>query len=136
MADVEFGNLRDGGDGDHVIERQAMPCVRFDAVLGAQRCRIRQAAQFDAIGITMRVFARVQLDHRRTQAQRRVDLARVGFDKQADPYPRVEQLRNQRREVVVLSRRVEATLCRALLAPFGNDARGMRSVATCVRSPV
>ena len=32
MADVEFGNLRNGGDGNHIVEGQAMPGMRLDAV--------------------------------------------------------------------------------------------------------
>ena len=46
MADVELGQLRDGGDGDDIVERQPVPGVRFDPVLRRQRGHVGDPLQF------------------------------------------------------------------------------------------
>ena len=46
MPDIEFGELRDRGDGTDVVERQAVARMGFDAVLCRERGGFGQAAQF------------------------------------------------------------------------------------------
>ena len=45
MADVEFGKLRDRGNGDDIVIGKAVACVRFNAVFPCQRRRIGQTFQ-------------------------------------------------------------------------------------------
>ena len=77
----------------------------------------------------MRIATRVEFDDGGAEAHRRLDLPRIGFDEQADADSRIVQPRDDRREVVMLSRRVEPPLGRTLLALFGDDARRMRIMA-------
>ena len=83
MADVELCDLRDGSDWLNIVERETMPGVRFDAVLGSKCHCIGNPAKFGfALStLTMGVFASVEFDDGRAQPDRGFDLARVGFDK-------------------------------------------------------
>src|SRR3546814_8883716 len=71
----------------------------------------------------MRVAAGVKFDDGGAEAHRGLDLARVGFDEQADADARVVEAGDDGGEMIVLPRGVEPALGRALLALFGNDAR-------------
>ena len=99
VADVELGELRDGGDRLDVVVSQAVPGVRLDAVLGGERGHVGDLLQLDRdlLALGMRVFAGVELDHRRAEPQRGFELALVGGDEQADADAGVEQARDDRR---------------------------------------
>src|SRR4051812_8365279 len=86
MADVELGNLRDGGDRHDIVERQSMAGVRFDAVLYAERGAVGDALQLyrALLAVDMGVAAGVELDDRRSEAHRGGDLLFSRFDEQAD----------------------------------------------------
>ena len=131
MADIEFGDLRDGGDGRDIVEGQAMAGMRFDAVLGRQRGRIGDAAQFRRAraAVQMRIGPGVKFDHGRAKLDRGVDLRGVGLDEQADADARVAQLRDDGPQRLQLPCCVQPALGRALLALFRHDAGGMRPVA-------
>ena len=131
MADVELGELRDGSDRDDIVIGQAMAGVRLDPVLPRQRGGVGEAAEFGGafLALHMRIAAGVEFDDGRLQPHRRLDLARVGFDEQADANARVGQARHDRGKMVVLAGGVEPALGRALLALFGDDAGGVRRMA-------
>ena len=84
MADVELGQLGDGGDGCDIVEGQAVAGVRLDAVLGGERGGIGNALQFRGalLAFDMGVAAGVELDHRRAEPQGGVDLPLARFDEQ------------------------------------------------------
>ena len=73
MADVELGQLGDGGDRHDIVEGQAMAGMRLDAVLGGQRGGVGNALQFGGafLALDMGVAAGVELDHRRAEPDRR-----------------------------------------------------------------
>ena len=64
MADIEFGDLRDGGDGLDIFEGQAVARMGFDAILCRQRGGVRNTAQFGDLRVfdAMRIFAGVEFD--------------------------------------------------------------------------
>ena len=72
------------------------------------------------------VAAGVELDDRGTEAQRGFDLALGRLDEQADADAGGAELVDVIGELVVLPGRIEPALGRALLAPLGDDARGVR----------
>ena len=76
MADVELGELRDGGDGDDIVEGQAVAGVRLDAVLGRERGAVGDALQLGRalLALGMGVAAGVELDDRRAEPDRGGDL--------------------------------------------------------------
>ena len=51
MADVEFGQLRNGGNRLDIVEGQAMAGMRLDTVLDRQRRHVGNALQFDGPGL-------------------------------------------------------------------------------------
>src|SRR3546814_3727758 len=65
MADLEFGELRDRGDGDDILVSEAVAGVRFDAVLPRERGGIGEAAQFGGafLALDMRVAAGRSEEH-------------------------------------------------------------------------
>src|SRR3546814_15153991 len=105
MADVEFGELRDRRDGNDIFIGQAVPRVRFDAVLPRERGGVGEAAQFGGafLALDMRVAAGVEFDDGGAEAHRRLDLPRVGFDEQADADARVVETGDDRCEMIVLA---------------------------------
>ena len=72
--------------------------------------------------LDLAVAAGVQLDHRRAQRHRHVELARVGLDEQRDADAGIAEPRHHGLEVIVLADRVEPALGRPLLALLGHDA--------------
>ncbi|MCY1186533.1 hypothetical protein D9M73_274140 [compost metagenome] len=107
-----------------------MPGMDFDPVARRQSRRIRQTAQFDRLrfALELGIAPGVQLHHRRAQANRRVDLPRIGFDEQRDADACLAQRRHQRCQRGELPRRIEPALGGPLLALFGHDARGVGAV--------
>ena len=77
MADVELGELGDGGDRDDIVEGQAVAGVRLDAVLDRERGAVGDAlaARGALLALDVGVAAGVELDHRRAEAEGRLDLA-------------------------------------------------------------
>src|SRR3546814_5492472 len=78
MADVEFGELRDRRDGNDIFIGQAVPRVRFDAVLPRERGGVGEAAEFGGafLALDMRIAAGVEFDDGGAEAHRRLDLPR------------------------------------------------------------
>ena len=75
MADVELGQLRDCGDRRDIVEGQAVAGVRFDAVLGGKRgASAMRLIPPPLLARRMRVAAGVELDHRRAEPKRGLDL--------------------------------------------------------------
>ncbi len=131
MADVELGDLRNRSDGLHILEREAMAGMGFKPVLGGERGGICNAAQFMRERFTLRVRIRpsVQLDDRCAQRNCRLDLHRVRLDEQADANPGFAQPGDHGFQMIMLARRVEPALGGALLAPLGDKADGMGTMA-------
>ena len=130
MADVELGELRDGGDGSDIVEGQAVAGVGLDAVLGRQRGAVGDALKLGGalLALDMGVAAGVELDHRSAEPERRVDLLLARLDEQADADVRGAELVDIISEVIVLAGGVEPALGGPLLALFGDDAGGVRAV--------
>ncbi len=90
MTNVEFGDLRDRGDGLDIVEGQTMTCMGFDAIFCRKRGRICNPAQFGlgpfaiAIEQQMGIFTSVEFDNGSFELDRSVNLPGVGFDEQAD----------------------------------------------------
>ena len=80
MADVELGQLRDGGDRADIVEGEAVAGVGLDAVLDGERGAIGDALQLRGalLAVDMGVAAGVELDDRRAEPDRRVDLRSDG----------------------------------------------------------
>src|SRR5690606_20635373 len=131
VADIELGELGNGGDRLDVVVGQAVAGVRLDSVLRRQSGHVGDPAQLyrNLFAGGMRVFAGVKLDHRRPESQRRLELSLLWSDEQAHADARVEQARDDGLQVVVLPGRIEPTLGGAFLALLGHDAGGMRAVA-------
>src|SRR4029079_17798846 len=79
--------LRDGGDGNDVVEGEAVPGVRLDAVLDGERGAIAEPLEFDGplFAHDMGISAGVEFDDRGAEAERRFDLSLGRLDEQADP---------------------------------------------------
>ena len=77
MADVELGDLGDGGDRDDIVEGQAVAGMRLDAVLGGQRGAVGDTPQFGRalLALGVGIAAGVELDDRRAEPNRGFDLA-------------------------------------------------------------
>src|SRR5262245_20149170 len=78
------------------------------------------------IGNRVAPRAGVDLDHRRADGDRRLDLARLGGDEQRNADAGVLQPGDHRHERVVLTGHVEAAFRGPLLAPLGYKAGGVR----------
>ena len=130
MADIEFGQLRDRGDGDDIVIGQAVAGMGFDPVPGSERGAVGDSLQFghSVVSRRMGIAAGVELDHRCAEAQGRVDLALAGFDEQADPNPGLAQPVDERAQGLELAGRVEPALGGALLALLRDDAGGVGAV--------
>src|SRR5438270_13848143 len=130
MADVELGYLRDGRDRDHIVEGEAVPRVRLDAILHRECRRVRDPLQLRGalLALHMGVTAGVELDDRSAQTQRRIDLSLRRLDEQADADSGSRQLLDEIGKVIVLPGGIETALGGALLAPLPDDARRMRSM--------
>ena len=105
--------------------------MAFEAELLAERGGLLDAQKLGvALGaFDLAVAAGVQLDDRRAELHRHLELARIGLDEQRDADAGVAQPRDQRLQVIVLADRVEAALGGPLLALLGHDAGGMRAMA-------
>src|SRR3546814_19525709 len=66
MPDIEFGKLRNGGDGSDIVECEAMARMRFYAVFRRSRGGIGKATQLRAAfgSVQMRVTTCKKFDHR------------------------------------------------------------------------
>ena len=130
MADIEFGELGDGGDRGDVVEGETVTGMGLEAVLGGERGGVGEAAELFGAGFAfeMRVAAGVELDDRRAEADRSLDLGRVGLDEQADADVRGAELVDIISKLIVLPGRVEAAFGGPLLALFGDDAGGVGAV--------
>ena len=80
------------------------------------------------LALGMGVAAGVELDDRRAEQHRRLDLARVRLDEQRDADAGVGEARDERLQVIVLAEGVEPALGGHLLAPLGDDAGGVRAM--------
>src|SRR5687768_1898967 len=69
MPDVEFGDLRNGGDGDDIVEGETVAGMGLDPVLGGERGGIGEAAEFfhTGLAVAVGVAAGVEFDHRRAE---------------------------------------------------------------------
>ena len=78
VADVELGDLRDGGDRLDIVEGEAVAGMGLDAVLDGERGGVGDAAQLlgARLALGMGVAAGVELDDRRAEPHRGLDLAR------------------------------------------------------------
>ena len=87
MANIEFGQLRDGGYGRDIVKRQTMTGMGFNTVFGGQCGGIADPAEFGfAFGAgNMCIMSGVKFDDRRAEMNGGFDLARVRFDEQAYP---------------------------------------------------
>ena len=105
--------------------------MHFDPVLHGQRGRIGKPADFGDLRVACQIGIApgVQFDHGRAEPDCRVDLARIGFDEQRHADVRGAQFGHQRGQLIIVSCCVEPAFGRALLALFGDDARGVRAVA-------
>ena len=108
MPDVEFSELRDSGNRLDIIERQAVACMRFDAIFGGQSSRIGNTAEFDfaLCAFGMGIFARVEFHDWRAQADGGFNLAGLGFNEKANANIGVGKPGNDGCEMVVLACRV------------------------------
>ena len=73
MADIELADLRDRGDRDDIVERQAVAGMRLDAVLGGKRGGIGDSLELGRtrVAVEFAIAAGMNLDDRRAQAERR-----------------------------------------------------------------
>ena len=71
--------------------------------------------------------AGVDLDHRRADGERRLNLPRLGGDEQRDADAGLPQSANNGRENLMLAGHIEATLGGALFASLGHEAGGVRA---------
>ena len=108
MADIEFRDLRNGGDRLDILERESVSGMRLDTVFDRKRSRVGDPPQleFAVCTFAMRVFASMEFNNISTQTDRRFDLARVGLDEQADANIGLTQCRHNRRQVVMLACRI------------------------------
>ena len=113
--------------GRDIVERQAVPGMRLDAILGGERGHVGDPAQLDRLRLAdqMRVAAGMELDHRRAEPERGVELGLARLDEQADADPAALQPLDERAQRLKLPRRVQPALGGPLLAPLGDDAGGM-----------
>ena len=77
MADVEFRQLRDGGDRLDVLVGETVAGVRLDAVLDCECGEVGDLLELDGdlIALGVRVFAGVEFDHRGAELQGGFELA-------------------------------------------------------------
>ena len=68
----------------------------------------------------------MDLDHRRADRDRRLDLGGLGGDEQRDPDAGLVELGDRGRELRALPGGIEAAFGGALLAPLGHEAGGVR----------
>ena len=118
---LSSARLRDGGDGHDIVEGQAVAGVRLDAVLGGERGGIGDALQLGRplLALDMGVAAGVELDDRRAEPDRGLDLRFGRLDEQADADVRRAQPVDEIGQMVVLAGGVEPALGGPLLALSG-----------------
>src|SRR5689334_18420967 len=109
MADVELGDLRDCGDGNDVVEGQAVAGVRLDAVLHRQCRAVGNPLELDRSFFAFRVSVapRVELDDGGAEPQGGVDLPLGRLDEQAYADVGGAELVDVISEVIVLAGRIE-----------------------------
>ena len=122
-------------DRADVVEGQAVAGMHLEAEAVGERRHLGEPRQLGvaprgvAGEVGLAVGAGVQLDHRRADPVRGLDLPAVGGDEDRDPAAGVAQRRDEVRQPVLLARHLEPALGGALLAPLGNDADRVRPVA-------
>src|SRR5690606_19343263 len=101
------------------------------AILPGKRCSVSEAPELGRarLAFAMRVATGVKLDDGRLQTHRRLDLARIGLDEEADADARVRKARDDGCEMIVLPCGIEPALGRTLLALFRDNAGSVRRVA-------
>jgi hypothetical protein len=76
----------------------------------------------------VRIFTGVEFDHRRAEAQSRIELAFLRLDKQADTNPSIGKAGDDWRYLVMQARCIQPAFRGAFLTLFRDDAGGMRFV--------
>src|SRR5690349_19602391 len=111
MADVEFGQLRDGGHRDDIVEGEAVAGVRLNAVLDRKRRAIGDTLKLGRPLLTLdtSITTGVELDDRRAKTDGGGDLLLSRLDEQADADVRGAELVDVIGQVIVLPRGVEPT---------------------------
>ena len=127
LSSASWGMAAIGGD---IVEGQAVAGMGLDAVLDGERGGVGDAAQLGGarLALEMGVAAGVELDDRRAEPDRGLDLGRVGLDEQADADVRGAEPVDIISEMIVLAGGVEAAFGGPLLALLGDDAGGVRAV--------
>src|SRR5262245_20082189 len=132
MPDIELDDLRQRRDrlGGREVETMARvhlepePPRELRAVADALPFRLRR--RHPLVGQRIAPGAGVDLDDRRPDRDRRLDLPRLGGDEQRHADAGVLEPRDHGDERVVLTGDVEAAFGRALLAPLGHETGGVR----------
>ena len=75
----------------------------------------------------------MNLDHRRTQFRRHLDLARIGGDEQRNPDAGIAEPRDERRQRIALTDDIETAFGGEFLAPLRHETHRMR--LGCQRDP-
>src|SRR5690606_29497971 len=103
VADVELGELRDGGDRLHVVVSQAVARMRLDAVLGGESGHVGDLLELDCdlVAGRMGVFAGVKLDDGGSEPESRLKLALVRGNEQTDADARIAQAADDGLQVIV-----------------------------------
>ena len=136
LSSASWGMAAIGGTLSKVRPWPAWGSMPF---LRGERGGVGDAAQLGGarLALEMGVAAGVELDDRRAEPDRRLDLARVGLDEQADPDVRRRARRATiRSEMIVLAGGVEPALGGPLLALLGDDAGGVGAVARARSSSI
>jgi hypothetical protein len=132
VADVEFddlGQCRDrlGGRKSEAVagmNLEAEPPGELGAVTDPLPLGLRGRHPLVGKGVAPR--AGMNLDHRRTDGDRRLNLARLGGDEQRNADPGLPQSGDDRGEHLMLAGHVEAAFGCAFFAPLGHETGGVR----------
>ena len=135
MPDVELAQLRQRRHRPDVVEGEPVARVHLEAQPFREGRHIRQPGKLPrpalhvARQVRLAIGPGVQLDHRRADPPRRLDLPAVGGDEDRDPAARLPQRRDEMRQPVLVLRHLEPALGGALLPPLRHDADRVRPVA-------
>ena len=130
VPDVELGDGHDRGHRADGVVGEAVPGVAFEAEGVGQRRRRRQTLQL-GLPLAARdttIGAGVQLDHRRAQRRRRLQLPRIGIDEQRGADAGLRDGVDVGLQLRAPAGRVETALGGHLEAFLGHDAGGVRPV--------
>src|SRR5919202_479660 len=143
VADVELGDLGDGGDLRDVAVGQPVAGGDVQAVLRGERGGLAQAVEFggDAhapLGVDgaraerrLGVGGRAELDLLRARLVRRLDLARLGVYEEADEEAVVAQAVDRAADRVEAGDGVQAALGRDLVGALGDERDGVGARVAC-----